>query len=141
LTVAPEEEWTDFKAQLDLATANGTGGRLVRQPSTIWLCWSERHTSPSRSNCGCSPTHLIRLECEVVELEEGTAAACERAIERVSARELSVLVVSTATLDFLSNERPDFMDSLAAVFGCSFCSTLFIFMMSRFEDFTKEDLS
>jgi hypothetical protein len=112
----PEEEWTDFKARLDLATANGTGGRLARQSSPIWLCWSERYTSPRRSNCGCSPTHVVTLECRVVELEESTAAACERAIERVSARELSVLVVSTATLDFLSNERPDFMDSLAAVF-------------------------
>jgi hypothetical protein len=49
----------------------------------------------------------------VVELEEGTAAACERAIECVSAREQSVLVVSTATIDFLSNERPDFIDSFA----------------------------
>jgi hypothetical protein len=45
-TVAPEEEWTDFKARLNLATANGTGGRLTRQSRTIWLCWGERHTSP-----------------------------------------------------------------------------------------------
>jgi hypothetical protein len=37
--VVLEEEWTDFKARLDLATANGTGGRLARQSSTIWLCW------------------------------------------------------------------------------------------------------
>jgi hypothetical protein len=27
--VAPEEEWNDFKARLDLATAKGMGGRLA----------------------------------------------------------------------------------------------------------------
>jgi phospholipid-transporting ATPase len=90
----------------------------------LWVLTGDKHetaVSIARS------THVITPECRVIELPRGSADECECALREVAEHSPSVLVISPDTLQFLTSERPDFIDGFAAS-----CRSVICYRMSPF---------
>jgi magnesium-transporting ATPase (P-type) len=85
---------------------------LAEMGIKLWVLTGDKHetaVSIARS------THVITPDCHVVELPTGGDQECQRALDEVAAHDLTVLVVSPNSLQFLTTERPTSLTALRSV--------------------------